>query len=365
MRIPAILFACLLSASAGLSQVSSTLPKGKDSTEGTGSGWATWRYAPARAVYSYNATAFPWGASPKVIRAVSARRDGLITTTFVKNTKKIRLFVSYDGNDPWALDVRFEGNHGKMRTMVLGTAAAPASVLYPADPKPPVGKTAPFTVSFPFSRPFLLPAKTRNLIFDFRAYGTVATRDYWYVDSEFKSGGALTRGSLVRAGAQCPTTPLMTISNYVAWPNATFINYVVTRVAKAPVVAWIGAPLATPIPLGKGCTLYVRPLVLLTGTADNSTLGRATFSWGKIPNQASFIGKKIAYQFAVVKAGYPFLGAVGVTQWGDYTIGSGYANKVDQGTVYKYALSSSSLFDPDRVANADYLSTRAPVLLVR
>ncbi len=354
-----------LTASVVPAQTSTTLPSGMDRIEGNDLDWATWRFTPARAVYSYKAAVFPWGNASRTLTGVKARRDGLLVTPFVQNSKSIRLYVSYDGNDPERMDIFFDGNHGTGKSLVLGSAAAPATVNYPADPQPPSGSTAPFSVSFPFSQPFVLPANAKNLVFDFRAYATARADGFWYVDAVYTPAGTLDIGSLSTQGTQCPGTPDMPISNFAAWPGSHFVNYVDTAVPGAPVVAWVGNPRSTPFGLGSTCFLYLNPTGIRLGRADNDSRGRAKFVWNRIPNQTSFIGTSISYQFAVGKRGYPVFGALGLTRWGKYTVGAGWPSASNQGSVYTYSLNATHLFDPDRLVEADWVLTRAPVLEVR
>ncbi len=360
----------LLALAAPLSAQSTvTLPKGLAKTEGNGSDWAGWRFTPARQVFSYDASVFPWGASKTTIQAVEVRRDGPRFGAFVKHAKTVRLYVSYGGNDPAAMDIVFAGNHGQSAALVLGTATAPATLQFPAAAQPPAGAAAPFSVVLPFARPFVVPAGARNLVFDYRVYASTPVTYYWYADSAFTNAGTLSRGSLAVGGQACPATPTMRISNFACWPNCTFLDFIETGRAGDPVIAWIGSPLPKGLPLGKNCFIYVNPFAFQTGVSSADGRGTALFVWGKVPNQPSFVGSKFAYQFAVVRRGFPFLGAIGLSRFGLYTIGAGWtksANKVVQGEVYTYASTGGrGSFDPDKLVFADWIAAKAPVLRVR
>ncbi len=346
---------------------SKTLPKGFDIVEGSTSHHPSWglykstttAYVPGRVYYSYAAGSFPWNpATAKTISELRCRQDSATTSTYLAHKAECSLYMSVDGFDPqtprfsWLPDTC----HGKLKTNVFPRATL--NVTVPASPKNPP-QPATFDRVYKFPRPFVVPANSKNVIIEQRTYKvsvTQTTSTRWRVDAN-SQGSSLDRGSLTRFGTQCPTSPTMNVSNFISWAGGEFSNYVDTGTAGAPVIGWLGTKLATPVKVTAACSIYVQGIVYLGGVADAK--GRASLFWGVVPPLPS--GTKIAYQFAVVKLGYPWLGYLGLSGAGEYSFGKGYTNAaLTAASIYGY-----NFADPDKVAGASYLSTAAVIWEIR
>ncbi len=344
---------------------SNTLPAGFEDIEGSDFGYAGWNpyiwtptydYIPGRIYYSYASAAFPWNPSTsKKINELRVRQDGW-TTQYIKQSLHCAMWMSIDGFDPknprhsWTPDVC----HGRNKQQVLPKAWINCAT----SPKAPPIPTA-FDTALKFSKPYIVSAGAKNLILEFRGYATSVTQSKqtrWAPDANHYYS-TLDRGSLTTRGTQCPATPAWTINNNISSGGTEFTNVIDTKQANLPVVAILGPALPTGIPIGSGCTLYVNPLLFLTG-ATNST-GKAEFFWGLVPDLPP--GSKISYQFVVLKAGFPWQNTVGLSQAGEYRFGTGHSNNdVLYSSVYLFGGANI-----DTASSATYHYPRAVIFEVR
>ena len=369
------LFPFLLLAAAPLSAQSTTLPKGFDTLPGGSNFWAGWDikagstfYNPSRAIYLFDSSVFPWTGA-KIVRELQVRRTNLALTGFTAHTKKMRIFLSVDGNRPRRPDTgSFDGNHGKAKALVLGTVTAPKTINFLKTPQPPTGKSAPFDVRMVLSRPYIIPAGTKSLTLEIRSYSASVNTGRWRPDCKFF--GSANGGSSItlNPNKSCLTPPISPV-HLSAFPGTTFTHRWQTRRPGQAFIGLIGVKLPTGIKLpGTTCELWTSPLLFPVGISGTDALGTLDMAYGKVPDQKNLVGLRLTHQLAWPNAKVNSLG-LGLSVARETTFGSGYAATVPSCVVYSYGTATSffnnKIVNPDLEKDPRFFSGRALILNIK
>ena len=380
MRLTAPFLSSLLLAATQLTPSlcaqSTTIPKGFDKIPGGANFWAGWDikagstlYNPSRATYLFDASIFPW-TGIKVIRELQVRRTNLaLSGGITAHSKKLRIFISVDGNSPRRPDTgSFDGNHGKNKTLVLGTTTSPKTINFLKTAQPPAGKAAAFDVRMVLDRPFVVPGGSKSMTLEIRSYSSSASTGRWRPDCKFY--GTASGGSSVTIN---PTkgclTPAISPIHLSAFPGTTFTHRWQTRRQGQAFIGLIGNKLPTGIKLpGTTCELWANPLIFTVGLAGTDTLGTLDMAYGKVPDLNSLVGLRLTHQLAWPNAKVNSLG-LGLSVARETTFGSGYSATVPACVVYSYGVSTSffnnKLVNPDLEKDPRFFSGRALILNVK
>jgi hypothetical protein len=355
---------------------STTLPKGFDKLPGGSNFWAGWDiksgstlYNPSKAIYLFDSSIFPW-TGIKIIRELQVRRTDLsLKGGITAHTKKLRIFLSVDGNRPQRPDTgSFDGNHGKSKALVLGTSQSPKTINFLKTPQPPAGKTAAFDVRMVLDRPFVVPGGTKSMTLEIRSYSSSSSTGRWRPDCKFY--GSANGGTSVTIN---PTkgclTPAISPIHLSAFPGTTFTHRWQTRRQGQAFIGLIGNKLPTGIKLpGTTCELWANPLIFAVGISGTDTLGTLDMAYAKVPDLNNLVGLRLTHQLAWPNAKVNSLG-LGLSVARETTFGSGYAATVPACVVYSYGIATSffnnKIVNPDLEKDPRFFSGRALILNVK
>ncbi len=290
-------FSCPLSLD--LAQTSIVVPHGLRAGEGN-----SYVYAPGGRAASRTQFIYAKEAINRVgfrIRALRIRRDGAYHRNFGLVSYEMQVGISNNENDPaWGYSAIYKENRGKDFVFAMRRR----KVVFPPAGKPKT-PPAPFTVVFPFDRPF--DYKGKALLLEFVALGEKYTSRFWYPDAQkYDWKGYPQGGSKRYFGNACPRNYYTYgFKPYLGMP---YINYGYSRVShEALGIDILGTNTKNyqswklPFDIGRfgapGCTLYVAPIMFkFAFTRMESHTGYVKFNWGYIPNDISLLGAKFYEQ---------------------------------------------------------------------
>ncbi len=353
-----------------------TLPKGFDTTEGTeittGKPSFYWggfdidkngtKYNPARVIYLFDKSVFPWSGSTFITK-LSVRREGPgLTGTTTAHTKKVRMFISTSNGSAAAPDVGdFENNHGSNKREVMGSAGKPKTVVFPATPAPAAGKTAPFNVVYKLDRPFFVQGGTKTLVVEIRTYSASVAAGRFLADAVTYDG----KGAQGGWGSPYYKTHCISPKSFFWYrpiqDNSTFhFAWKTSHKQGMPSIGGLGFALGQGIKIpGTGntalripqCEWWVNPFIWAT-TVTKGPNAWAHFKWFRMPNDTSFAGTFLQHQAIFLDKSYNQLG-LGFTRAVNIRIGKSYDPKLVPATqVHSYGTSNHAflgkLTDPDK-----------------
>lgn len=366
---------------------SDTLPKGWDTTDGTDSPgttnsffWTGFRitsdYMPAKALYSYDASLFPWdaGTASKTITKISFRSDGPENPgTSTAHTKKMVLIMSTSTHHPAQANFNFfDGNHGPNRTVVFGAIGTPKDVDFPATTKPTSGP-APFNVTITLDKAFLVPQNATTLVIEVRAYSSSVTTGWFDGDTVRYPGTNYNGGAFALINTDHCVSPSIFFTSRAFTTGSNFGQ--VWRPSQSPgdklVYTILGDKLTTPIlfPGSTSCMLQLDPnslWAMRTDISEKSGAYSVFVDWGTVPMNASWVGLELNHQSLFVDSAYP--GSVGLTRAATSTLGSGYDPALCHASaIYSHGPSTSrytASVDPDKERYSRFLYRRVPVIKI-
>lgn len=386
-----ILATCVASVSA--QSTSSTIPAGFDTTRGDAAVFAgfdvrtsatsTATYNPSIAIYAYDKTLIPANLANKPITQVSFRRDAtFISGSTTAHTKDIFMRMSSRSTSAGDFDINgFDSNHGANVVDVFGTATAPKTVSFPATAAPGTGLTAPWNVVIKLDRAFLLRAgQTLNV--EYRTYKTSIGSG---VAARFRADGKIYPSSKYNGGTfallnteHCLAPRTFYTSRILDTGSTTGVIWRTGRKAGLPGIAFIGAKFPTPItvkgtgdssanPVIPPCRLLVSPDIFSAPALTEAGAGAFYFTWGQIPNQAAFVGIKLAHQAVFFD---PAANSIGIafTRALEQSVGTAYdAAETLVSAVYSYGGNTvryTGSVDPNNEPHPRYFYRRAPILKI-
>ncbi len=376
-----------VTASLGLSQASTTLPKGFDKTQGTSYFWSGFSVAPttnldykyytSRSVFLYDSSTFPWNPkSAKVIDKISFRRShSNPAATAAAHKAKWVVIISTSNQPAHRPNTKFDDNHGSNKKVVFG-AKGPQEVKFLATPQPKAFTTAPFDVTVDITNFLVLP-NTKTLVIEIRSYSSDVRFGDWYVDSAIYPGTGYNGGGYTLFYSTHCLAPRAFYSARASYLNGHLAHIWRTgRKGGLPVIGLAGTRMTTGIKVpNTTCEWYINPMitaVTLTangpGHATNPGQGTAYLDWGPIPPIASLVGIKVAHQALIIDPSANKLG-IGITRGGETSIGTAYDNKyVNVGATYSFGPQNhryNKFMDADKETYGRYFYRRVPIINIQ
>jgi hypothetical protein len=366
-----------------------TLPKGWDTTEGVDTytpfansyfwagfdlGTTNAQYNPARTLFMYDSTTFPWSpANMHVITKLSFRRDGPAQAAdSTAHTRKWVVIVSTNTHHPAQANFNhFESNHGTNRTEVFGKVGTPKDVVFSKTPQPTAPKTAPFDVSITLDKAFIVPANTKTLCIEIRSYAvTGATAGWWRVDSVRYPSTNYNGGSYTMINTNHCVSPPIYWTSRAMTIGSNFGH--IWRPAQSPggkqVLTWLGLRLTTPFKFpGTQCDVHVFPIILIRSDISETSGAYGVYvDWGKIPLDTALVGAQVDHQSMFVDSAYP--AGVGLTRAGTSQVGTGYDPAVcPVSSCYSFGPNTTRyipVMDPDNEPYPRYFYRRCPIIKI-
>lgn len=381
-----LLFSLLLLLTSVL-DAQGTLPKGMHNVEGNTSSWDSFEtgslYNPCKAVYTYDATSFPWDHTRShVIHTLSFRRDGPYSlkgqTRTAAATKKWTLWLSAHSKASAAhVDVNhFERSHGLAKTLVYGALGRGKDVILPATSRP-VGGPAAFNVTVRLDKQFVVPANSSCLVLEVRSYDeTITSSGWWRADGVRYSTAGWSPGSFTTLNSTQCVSPSITHELH----RSTVIGASMCRVYRtmqAPgnklMLSWLGPRMNPAIRVpGTSCDLHVAPSLMLASVTGTSGTYTGVMDFGPIPRDLRFVGIDVHHQSAFLDTRYP--GGLGLSQGAVTRVGSGFDPKLVQGlTIFSYGVNTahehgtgtrSRVVMPDAETYSKFAVTRHPIVKI-
>ena len=268
------------------------------------------------------------GFSRGVITEVAFRRDGTYGGIFKAKKLPLQVWISRSPHTDKSASVCFAQNRGPKPQLVFsGKLSLPQA---PAPATPP----APFKVVIPFSKPWIHLGG--NICLEFASPGP-KLYGKWMTDTYYNAEGG--SGTKQKFGLACVPasgrTPRMNIPSYRLLLGKTTSLSLYAYRNSAPCFAFLGISktswggVALPFDLtpfgAKGCKIYTDGAVVLTATSHPTyASGTAKFCFF-VPNDPSYLGKKIYTQGFVVDPQANALGLLSSEAW-EITFGTTSAN---------------------------------------